>query len=227
MTISPLPYTCLPTKHTGDRQGQVRLSSHTLITLRAAEILGVQNPNSKFYLTGECTGGPYNRSTDQLERDYLIKRGIKEDRIPREQVVGNLNNTGAQIEELRDHASGPLTIVCLDFHKDRVVELMSQKSLFCKIITAEEIILKAYPSLSAEKLHRIIGSKETILGTGKVYAVEEVMRLGTVMGRTGLLALNILRKSTGQDGPTITDKDVLGSAKKLWPQSYAATLPPH
>ena len=215
--IVPLPYTTRI-----DRHGKYRMSSHTALITDAALHVAEANPDFGIHIPGENSFGEDGPSTSSIMRDYLISKGIDPSRIT---IAEGLNDTEAQIQNVRDQLK-QAHVLGLDFHTERIQILMDEYGIPGEVIKAEKVILNAHSpeklasmgktgGATAEKIEKIVASKEVFRGESKVYYFEKIARRAAKHGKFARQTLAVVRTLLGKGGPTVTDYNFVDAASKF------------
>lgn len=205
------------------REAQIRLSSFSAMVTAATELLYKAGASDRIIALGENTFGLKHRSTADLMKDQLVRKGVPENVII---PLGGLQDTNEQLEALKQQdpklLQHPLYIV-MDFHKDRVEMVLSENwQLLGTTRSAEDVFMDSFQRKYADlKEKDPVKYKQTMrrhrkqlrqFTPQKVRVAESVFNAAAKLGPLGDVLLKGLRVVRG--GQTVTDYHSLTTAKK-------------
>lgn len=186
----PHKYTVLmPYSQNIGTNGEQRLSTFSAFVVNAGVELYKNGATQKLVLCGESTFGKDYKSTNDLQREALIRMGVKEEDII--EMSGNLDNTPFQIEAVakfqKDNGLSDESFLLLDwpFHEPRINNYMKGYGLNAETISAEAVHKHFRPKFDRETMYDALPMEDFEIrekGPGSLFArqLSEVDRIGLV-----------------------------------------------
>jgi len=144
---------CMPYSSNIGLNGKIRLSYWSAQSIHATLHLWQDNSSQKIVIPGESVFGSRHPSTASLMVRYLEAKGVSQGFIISRE---NLNNTALQLEEIKrlqeQEKLGQLLVVCTNWHKERVEQVLKELDISAQTIEVESVIAGKHKGASRDRL---------------------------------------------------------------------------
>lgn len=174
----PHQYTVLmPYSQNIGTNGEQRLTTFSAFVLNAAVELYSNGGTQKLILCGEATFGRKHKTTSDLQREALMRMGVKAEDIV--EMSGNLDNTPFQIEAIakyqKDNNLSQIPFLLLDwpFHEVRINNYKDGYNLNAETISAEAVHKHFRPKFDRKSLYEalpMVDFEQREKGLGSLFA---------------------------------------------------------